>query len=942
MSGAPVNPASARTRTGRTAARRGLQRPLGDMVVAVVLAALVLVGLGTPAHADDGDAPEAENLLVNPGFEHGTAPHELDGWSPWGASSAEYFTTATDPVSEGAQSLWFHETSDTRGAGLMSDLVPVTADAVHRVALDANLTSGRLLVIVYYYDAASETVSSKQQPVEVDPGSWQRAELDFYAPPTATTAAVMLYSGIALQVDVHVDNLHFGVADQDGPGDGGEDPRVQEVLDQNANVQHLGQPVRSRLASMPAVAQEDGRWVTYQVFKGEANTATPATLTVTDIETGEVLRTRRMATASGAAGLVVSSTGTVYIGASGDRSLWVYNPTTHQIRNAGAIGPSNTQIFGMTAGPDGTVYVGTYPEARVHQYDPATDQITDLGRASATELYAQGMAYDPDTDSLFVGVGGQKASIWRWSDAGHGELTRLTTEATSPGLEAETRLMNMSVINGRIYVRTKNVALFVVQTDGTVDYWNQGERAVYGYRFFAHPTDPNLVLYGFGDKIYYYDVAARSTRVAFDGVAGYLGDMAWVDVPGDDPQWPGLSIYGAEVAGVVRLNLETGAIERHEDNFSQPTVIQSIFTGPDNTMWASGFQSGLARIGTDPEDLYPTINQGQFESGLTLGSKLYLGGYGNAEFKVLDTTNPDAVPQGLFNGHDEGQDRPFAMAWNPELNQIYLGTVATYGATQGGFAVYDVASGAHQWYTTEIVEDQSVISVMYNPHDGLVYIGTTLDGGLASDPSGQTEARLIVWDPVTQQTVRDIVPVAGKEGISGLVVGPDQKVWGIAENVLFTLDPATGQVDFTQQLAVAAYPKNATTWRWADLQVSPIDNNVYATVRNKLFMIDGETKEFTALLASVGKYAAMDDHGDIYFEGLGSHIFRYVVPQPITNLSRDQKCLAVRAAQEGRSIDLSGLADSGPRGDADRLIFERIVAGVRDGAGKDLAGAYCS
>jgi len=898
-----------------------------------------LLALGSPGAAKvRAEEPSAEvtNLLANPGFEEGTAPDQLAGWTPWSSPSA--FSTATDPVSEGTQSLHMQDSSTTRGAGLLSAKVPIDPDTVHRVALDAYLTSGRFAVIVYYYDASGATLSSKQQAVTVEPGSWQRAQLDFYAPPTAATAAVMLYSGIALEVDVHVDNLFFGYADQEEPGEGEDDPRVQEVLDQNPNLQHLGQPVRSRLASMPAVGQENGRWVSYQVFKGEENTATPGTFTVTDIETGEVLVTRRMATAAGASGLVVSTTGKVYMATTGDRGLWVYNPQSQQIRNIGAIGASDVQVFGMSKGPNGTVYVGTYPEARVFQYDPATDTINDLGRASTTELYAQGMAYDPDTDSLYVSVGGQKASIWRWSDAGHGELTRLTTETSAPGLEAEGRLMNMSVVHGRIFVRTKNVALFVMTTDGTVEYWKPGERAVYGYHFFADPTDPNRVLYGFGNKVYAYDIAARQKKVVFDGVGGYLGDLAWVDVPGDDPQWPGLSIYGTDVDGVVRLNLDTGAIERHEIRFSQPTVIQGIFRGPGNTMWASGFQQGFAQINTTGGDPFPTLNDGQFESGIVRGDAMYLGSYGNARVSLFDPTNPTATPPLVFDGHAEGQDRPMTMAYNPDLDELYVGTIATYGSNQGGFAVHNFGSGTHQWFTTEIVEHQSVISVLYNPIDKLVYIGTTHDGGLASDPGPDSNARIIVWDPVTRQKVHDFVPVPGKEGVTGLVVGPDGKVWGIAENVLFTLDPTTAQVDHTQTIPVPTYPDRAI-WKWAQLHVSPIDHNVYGTVRNRFFLIDGETKEYRTLLPAVGKYAEMDERGDIYLEGLGSHIFKYVVPQPITAVTSEQKCLAVRAAEEGRALDLTGLGD---RGEAGKRIFERIVEGVEAGHAGELETAYCA
>ncbi|MGD7705291.1 carbohydrate binding domain-containing protein [Microlunatus sp. Y2014] len=913
--------------------------PLRTPVLAVLLAGLLLLTLVGPAvQADSGPAAEeSPNLLGNPGFEEGAAPDTLAHWAPWSASSAQLFTTATDPVSEGTKSLRLTDPSAEKGGGLISAPMSVDPDVVYEVGLDAYVTSGWFSIIVYFYDAAGEQVSAKQQAVRVGFDAWQRVELDFYAPPAAGSAAVMVYAPIGSTTDTWIDNMHFGFATPDEPGEPGEDPRVAAVLAENADVRHLGQPVQTRDGSMPAVGQQDGRWVSYQVFKGEPNTESPGTLTVTDIETGELLQTRPMQTVSNAYGIVTATDGRVYMATAGDTHLWVYNPETKQVRDIGKVGTS-TAIFGITPGPDGTVYIGGYPEARVYQYDPTTDMINDLGLVSATEPYARSVAYDHETDELFVGVGGQKASIWRWTEGGHGELTRITDETNAPGLESESMLVAMSVVNGRIFARTKNVALFVMQPNGTVDHWNKGEKAVYGYRFFAHPTDPDLVLYGFAGDLYYYDIEAKTKRVAYEGVAGYLGDMVWVDVPGDDPEWPGMTIYGTDVDGVIRLNLSSGSKETHEVGFGQPTVIQSIFRGPDDTMWASGFGGGLAQVSLDGTEQFPTLAQGQFESAIVRQDKIIIASYGNARVNEFDPTKPTQAARLLFDGHAEGQDRPMTMAYNQERDELYVGAIAGYGLNQGGFAVYDFATGEHRWFTDDLVLRQSVISVLYNPNDGLVYIGTTLDGGLASDPTDATEAKIIVWDPVTRQPVREFVPVAGKEGVTGLVVGPDQKVWGIAENVLFTLNGDGTAVEYAEQIGIPEYP-DRTIWKWAQLHVSPIDGNVYGTVRNRLFMINGETKEYTTLLNGTGKYAELNARGDVFFEGLGSHVFTYVVPQPITDVTAEQKCLAVRATTEGRALDLSGLSG---RGEAGKKVVQRIVDGVKAGHGEELESAYCS
>lgn len=718
------------------------------------------------------------------------------------------------------------------------------------------------------------------------------------------------------------------------------DPRVQAVLDADPNVRWLGEPVTARISSPPAVGQEDGRWVSYQMFKGSPETEYPGTFTVTDIETGALVRAIKLDTVESATSLVRASDGRIHLATYTDNHLHVYDPATHQVRDVGAFNPGNPragQNFGMTAGRDGQVFAGAYPSANVYHYDPATDTITNLGQASTTEKYVHGMAYDSDTDDLYVAVGGIRASIWRWSQGGRGTLTRITSETTTPGLESEVFVSRLSIVNGRLFARTKNNSLLVLQLDGTVDYWKK-ERAVVGYDFYAHPTDPNLVLYSSFGKLVWYDIAARTSRPAGGPeISVFLGALAWVTVPGNDPQWPGVSIYGTDVAGVVRLNLTSGAKEGHEVDFAQPTKVQKLFRGPANTMWASGYMVGLAQVNTTGGARYPTLNQGQFESGITLGETMFLGSYGNARFHRFDPASPTTAAPQLFDGLAEKQDRPFAMAHNPDRNETYLGSVAMYGQHQGALAVYEHATGAHEHHTTDIVDSQSVISVVYDPRSRLVVIGTTLDGGLGSNPSGETAAKVVVWDPETRTRLGELVPVPGKEGVTGLVVGPDGLVWGIAENVLFTFDPRSRQVVSRHPLPISGYADNTTYWAWAYLHVSPIDGNVYGTAGNRVFRIDASTKACTLLVSGLGagNWGAIDDRGDLYFAGLSTHVFVHRVPQPITGVDDTQKCLAIRATQEGRAIDTSSLPL------AQQRLYERIVRRVQQGDGEALEQEYC-
>lgn len=127
-----------------------------------------------------------------------------------------------------------------------------------------------------------------------------------------------------------------------------------------------------------------------------------------------------------------------------------------------------------------------------------------------------------------------------------------------------------------------------------------------------------------------------------------------------------------------------------------------------------------------------------------------------------------------------------------------MGTIAAYGTVQGGLAVYDAATREHVWLDAEIVANQSIISVTYNPADKLVYIGTNVDGGMGIEQPARMESELVVWDPATRQVVRRLVPVADREGVTRLLVAPDGMIWGWAEDAFFVYDPAKNQVTHTQ------------------------------------------------------------------------------------------------------------------------------------------------
>ena len=266
-----------------------------------------------------------------------------------------------------------------------------------------------------------------------------------------------------------------------------------------------------------------------------------------------------------------------------------------------------------------------------------------------------------------------------------------------------------------------------------------------------------------------------------------------------------------------------------------------------------------------------------------------------------------------------------------------MGSVPVYGQHQGGLAIYEFASDTVTQLRTEIVTDQSIVSVVHNPHDKLVHIGTTIDGGMGSDPiSVTTEGQLIVFDPATRTVVRRSVPVAGREGVTGLLVDPDGSVWGVAEEQLIKVAPDGAVQTFGAVSGRYADDPNYT-WAWAYLNWSAVDGQIYGTAGGNLFRIDPTTGSSTQLADGGASWAATDTTGDVHFS-YRTHLFKYQVPMLITGPpTGEQKCRAVNAYAAGREVRFP--EDYNPRW---RTIFKRIERRVRAGGADALRQQYCA
>ncbi|SDS51588.1 hypothetical protein [Jiangella sp. DSM 45060] len=650
-------------------------------------------------------------------------------------------------------------------------------------------------------------------------------------------------------------------------------PTPEDVLAQDPAISYLGTPVTSKITTNSVLGEEDGRAVTYGAYRGHADTDNPCTLVVADANTGEVIRALPLPGAEGNFEIRTSTDGKVYIGTNHDYKLWEYDPATRQVTDLGFINadkPGDGYPITMTAGPGGTMFIGTYPKGYLFEYDPADGSFTNLGAVDPTQAYVRALAYDFGRDTLYVGVGGTRAQVYKIT--ADGTKTALITEENAPGLMDETFINTFTFTGDRLFARTVSSQLLVMRPDDTVEYWKGGAKEAFGYHVSARPDAPGKFIFGYGTNFWEYDSATATTRDLGIKTNTYLNDSRWIEL--DDPEWPGYSMLAATQGGSVLMNPTTGRSELHTVDFANPVTVQKILTGPDS-MYASGYMIGLTPFDSVTGEIGATLQSGQYESSAVRDGTMLLGAYGNGKLLEYDPAS-GAAPKLLFDLKAEDQDRPFAMDYDEQNDRVFMGTVPYYGTHQGAVAMYDFATKEKTVFTTQIVSEQSVISVLY--HDGLLYVGTTLDGGLGAPPSTQTEAHFVVFDPDTGQKVHDFVPVAGDEGVTGLTVGPDGLIWGVSEDTVFKYDPAQEQIVYSEKLLGHRYG-SGTVWAWAYL-VTGADGNVYGTNRGSLFRIDADTMEYTRLVNGAGNYANVDANGDILFS-TGVHLFKYDVPEPI-------------------------------------------------------------
>ncbi len=791
--------------------------------------------------------------IHNPGFEEPVSGKAIPGWKQTfgvGYSDVTYEVSAALSY-EGGYSLLLDDRNSVRALGLESDPFPVVPGVSYSLTAMMKVENGSMGLYLRFFNAAGTKIGESVNWLTPTNGEWAKNGTSSVIPADAVSATVLLYSSGA--------GITRGYAD---------DVQIQEI--EMGTYERIGGVVHGMINADSEVSVEDGKPVIYSVFKGRD--AVPTVFAVIDALTRDVLRTYPLPGVESAWGVKAATDGRVYIGTHYDGGLYRYTPGSLNFEYLGRFG-SETHVFSMTAGPDGKMFAGTYPGGRLYEFDPALEKIIDLGAVDPEQKYVRSLAYDAARDVLYAGAGGSKSRIYKISP--DGTRKELLGTMIPGGGDTVAFPYGMDFAEDRLFVKFSNGDLLVVRPDDTIDYYDPDGMDIHSGQVAAIPGQPGRVVFTLSGQLYVYDSATQSSSLLKEIESTInFHDGKFVDL--GSPEWPGMTFVGMGSFGhVMYYNLSTGRTEVTPANYAgSPILIQSIHAGPDNKMYVAGYMSGFASYDPVSGAVSETNSLGQIESSVVRNGKLILGAYAGSRILEYDPSQPfsESNPHQLFALREHGQDRPFAMAYDPVSDQLAVGTVANTTSLQGALSIYDFATQTVDVYKN-IVPNQSIISLAYK--DGLVYAGTTVYGGLGTSGPTETNAKLFIFDPLTKQKVYETTPAIGRKGVTGLSVGPDGMIWGVAEDFIFKFNPATRQFDY-RVAKLRRYAANTTTWAWAFLHPGT-DGNMYGTSRGQFFMMKPETNEFVILDGSRGNYLNRDAFGNFYFSD-SSDLWKYTPP----------------------------------------------------------------
>jgi len=587
--------------------------------------------------------------------------------------------------------------------------------------------------------------------------------------------------------------------------------------------QDLGIPVREAIIWGAHVGPgKTGNLDTIYLSFGQYNA--PLFLLAANPDTGQIRQfTSPLSSEMGSWGFIIDHENRIYLGSYYSAHLLRFDPKTEKWDDLGQpAGESESFICKITTGRDGKIWGGTFPSAKLFSYDPETEVIQNYGRMDPDQFYCYPTAGDDGL--IYCAIQFEKMDIVVFNPEIQTKTSLIPLVDRKPG-----RVSLVRGKDGKIYTKFS-----------TSEQWFRIER---------------------GEKL----VEVSKSDVLFprtglpDGRQFSVIDntILWIENP--------LTKEKKEIP----LQYEAAG-----------SYIFVVSTGPDGKIYGSSMLP-LRLFVYDPNTRSLTnLGKAAYASGEiysmgSLNGKLYLCSYPEGRLSVYDPKSPlkfgdeaHSNPRDL-GSLGEGVYRPRAMIAGPH-GKIYVGGYPDYGLLGGAISVYDPKKNEKRVYR-HIVENQSIASLAYIEKFDLIAGGSSVRGGTGTRAI-EKEARLILWDPKEEKKIFEIVPVPKAKTILSLAVTVDGMLYGITDHEkVFIFDSEKREIKKVFDLGFKE-PREIS------LQLGP-DLRLYGLAKEAIFFIDPRNDEVSLVVKpSVPILSGMAMLGQKIYFGSSANLYEFEIP----------------------------------------------------------------
>jgi streptogramin lyase len=564
----------------------------------------------------------------------------------------------------------------------------------------------------------------------------------------------------------------------------------------NVSVETIGIPVKA--VTHVAVKVGLNRDKKPQVYSAMAQNAANFILLVIDPETGafrQIVPEGEKHNYPNAP--IMSRDGRLYIGAAYSGHLIYFDPEKDALIDAGLIHEGSTFPCGLDEDAAGRIWIGSYGDADLTSYDPTTGAFKGYGRMDDIDMYNKPLV---NADGLICN----------------------TISTTRP---------HIVVLNPKTGEK-RTVGPVAVKGKDKFEVRKGPDQKVY-----IESSLGNFRVEGF-TAVPVAKVPERPAAAPQYGIA----EASFVDGP--DLLFRKLEVKKADgTSKVFDLNWEGAGTE-----------VFVLHQGPDGLLYGSSIlPEHLFRVDPATREMKDlgrcTLSTGEAYSMANLDGKLYIMSYTGARISVYDPAKPYEFHEtGESNPRDLGRIddisyRPRSSLAGP-LGRLWVASVPDYGMWGGPLSTYDPKTDTKKAYY-RIVGDASCYTLADLPKQGVIAVGTTIQGGSGTQPKVD-QATLFLWDYQAEKKSWEGPFEHPVDAFNALAAAPDGRLWGTVvkddKGELFVFDPEAKKFTGSIELPPGK-PLDL------GLQFGP-DGRLYGFTKSCLYRVNPKTIKIETVLSA--------------------------------------------------------------------------------------------